>query len=490
MLAQERPPLDSGDALPSQAFVRVAALTARLLSVPIAVVSIRAEGDSERSLDADPALPTTTVAHVAPTMRTAKVDPRILEDAERAAGVLGLGFHATVRLRSDTSGVIGTLSVLDRAPRTIRPAELRILDDLAAVVVEEIEIWLAARQARDLGRAVVRHQQEQIDDAAVLAAAMRQVTAYEHPGDVRPAICRIALSLTGADSAALYEIADDDTTLVRTVAAGAPWPESTVTLADRYSAPVRAFLGGKGLLVTDDRPGTATADDLEPTGPATAEFWQPFAAGGPTSAAVIGLLWGEMATLSPVRLTRLMETFAAEAMRAIERAELLLRLEDLARTDELTQLPNRRAFNEALPQELQRAQREGHPVCVALLDLDFFKRYNDTAGHPAGDRLLATAATRWREVLRSGTDLLARYGGEEFVVVLPVAIDVAQATLDRMRGTTPSGQTASVGLAQWDEEETGDELLARADAALYAAKASGRDRIERAPHAMRIVNTA
>lgn len=117
---------------------------------------------------------------------------------------------------------------------------------------------------------------------------------------------------------------------------------------------------------------------------------------------------------------------------------------------------------------------------MGLLDLDHFKQFNDTRGHPAGDRLLAAAAATWRGALRGGTDILARYGGEEFVVVLPTAIDAAFETMERMRGATPDGQTVSVGLAVWHGHETPDQLLARADAALYMAKASGRDRIERA----------
>jgi diguanylate cyclase (GGDEF)-like protein len=176
----------------------------------------------------------------------------------------------------------------------------------------------------------------------------------------------------------------------------------------------------------------------------------------------------------------LMDHLAAGAMAAIERADLLAQLEALARTDELTGLPNRRAINEDLPRELERARREERSLCLALLDLDHFKRFNDTNGHPAGDRMLQAAAAAWRQQLRSGTDLLARYGGEEFLIVLPASIEEATDTMERLRASTPDPQTVSVGLARWDGDETPEELVARADAALYAAKEAGRDRIVQA----------
>jgi Diguanylate cyclase, GGDEF domain/CHASE domain len=90
----------------------------------------------------------------------------------------------------------------------------------------------------------------------------------------------------------------------------------------------------------------------------------------------------------------------------------------LARTDSLTGVPNRRAWDEELPRELARAARSGQPVCVALLDLDHFKQYNDRHGHQAGDRFLKEAAAAWQAVVRR-TDVVARYGGEEFAILLP-----------------------------------------------------------------------
>ncbi|HEV3464541.1 MAG TPA: GGDEF domain-containing protein [Actinomycetota bacterium] len=160
---------------------------------------------------------------------------------------------------------------------------------------------------------------------------------------------------------------------------------------------------------------------------------------------------------------------------AIEISRLVSRLEGLARTDPLTGVPNRRVWEEELPRELERARRLGTEVCVAMIDLDNFKAYNDRHGHQAGDLVLKEAATAWRAQVRS-TDLLARYGGEEFVLLLPAcALDDAVQIVERLRAVTPL-VTCSVGLACWDFQEAATELVERADQALYVAKAEGRNR--------------
>jgi diguanylate cyclase (GGDEF)-like protein/PAS domain S-box-containing protein len=160
-----------------------------------------------------------------------------------------------------------------------------------------------------------------------------------------------------------------------------------------------------------------------------------------------------------------------------ERQGLLDRVEAMARTDPTTGLPNRRSWEEELRAAIARAQRHGHSLAVALVDLDRFKLFNDTYGHPAGDALLADAAASWRLTLRV-TDFIARYGGEEFALLFPECPpDEALAVLDRLRAATPQSQTASVGIAYWDRSESPEDLVARADAALYEAKDAGRNRV-------------
>ena len=149
---------------------------------------------------------------------------------------------------------------------------------------------------------------------------------------------------------------------------------------------------------------------------------------------------------------------------------------ELARRDELTGLPNRRAWTDELPRVLENARHGAQPVSICMVDLDHFKVFNDTYGHQAGDRLLKEAAAAWLGRLRQ-SDILARYGGEEFIVLLPgTDLEAACTIIERLRPVTPAGQTFSSGIAAWDTTETSEELIARADAALYEAKGAGRDR--------------
>jgi len=154
---------------------------------------------------------------------------------------------------------------------------------------------------------------------------------------------------------------------------------------------------------------------------------------------------------------------------------LYQRVGRMASTDPLTGVANRRVWDQELARELTRAGRSGEPLCVALIDLDRFKAFNDQHGHQAGDRLLKAAGAAWLANLRK-TDLLARYGGEEFGVLLPdCKLDDAMVIAERLRIAQPEG-TCSIGVAAWDGRETAAGLVARADRALYAAKAGGRNR--------------
>jgi diguanylate cyclase (GGDEF)-like protein len=185
-----------------------------------------------------------------------------------------------------------------------------------------------------------------------------------------------------------------------------------------------------------------------------------------------------------VVLFLLVVTRMAQLLRQVEAQAGQLRA--LTRSDALTGLPNRRAWSDELPVSIERARREGAPLTVAMIDLDHFKRFNDEFGHQAGDRLLKSAASAWTAELRA-VDQLARYGGEEFILLLPGApAALAVEIVARVRAATPLGQTFSAGLAVWDGVESSEEMIARADAALYAAKAAGRSRTEVATPALTV----
>jgi len=170
------------------------------------------------------------------------------------------------------------------------------------------------------------------------------------------------------------------------------------------------------------------------------------------------------------------------------RIELENQLRQLATTDSLTGLPNRRHFLELAEAELERSKRYGHPFSLLMLDIDWFKDINDTHGHDVGDQALATLGRITSETLRQ-EEILGRLGGEEFAVLLPeTGLEGAMTAAERLRraiARTPIdgdqgtvGITVSVGVAPWGgDEEPLESLLTRADEGLYAAKDRGRDRV-------------
>ena len=161
------------------------------------------------------------------------------------------------------------------------------------------------------------------------------------------------------------------------------------------------------------------------------------------------------------------------------------RIEELAQTDELTGVYNRRYITQALHDELARAQRAGIPLCIAIVDLDFFKRINDTHGHPGGDEVLKSVTIALSANLR-GTDKLGRYGGEEFLLILTGSTkEDASAVVNRLREIVAALDwvaisadlrvTMSAGVVQLRANEAPADALSRADIALYQAKDAGRN---------------
>jgi diguanylate cyclase len=156
-----------------------------------------------------------------------------------------------------------------------------------------------------------------------------------------------------------------------------------------------------------------------------------------------------------------------------------------ARTDALTKLANRRAFDAFLAESLEKYARDGKPVSLIMLDVDHFKKFNDTHGHPAGDEVLRTVGRTLARAVKSG-DLACRYGGEEFAVILVnTRAAEAQAAAERIRkaienmpvhfGGNTLRVTASVGMAECAAEEDAAQLIRRADEAVYASKKNGRN---------------
>ncbi len=193
-----------------------------------------------------------------------------------------------------------------------------------------------------------------------------------------------------------------------------------------------------------------------------------------------------------ISATRVTDLHARLATQQAELARLNEELFDEGRRDALTRIGNRRRMHEDLEVLVGRAKRYGQGFCVALCDVDFFKKYNDSCGHSAGDDALKSVARTLATTSRSG-DAAYRYGGEEFLVVLPEqTVENAMKAMDRRRQAVqdlaiphpdrpePAVVTVSAGLAQYDPDVDGESfaaLLERADAALYRAKESGRNQV-------------
>jgi diguanylate cyclase (GGDEF)-like protein len=168
-----------------------------------------------------------------------------------------------------------------------------------------------------------------------------------------------------------------------------------------------------------------------------------------------------------------------------------VRIEELAQLDELTGALNRRYIMKCLNDEIAKAQRNATTCCIAIIDLDHFKKINDHFGHPVGDEVLRAFAISVFANIRT-IDRFGRQGGEEFLLILPdTDIDLAIQTLDRLRGLITELNwsaiaqdltlTISAGISAIRPNDTPEDILARADLALYRAKDTGRDRVVAAP---------
>ncbi len=182
------------------------------------------------------------------------------------------------------------------------------------------------------------------------------------------------------------------------------------------------------------------------------------------------------------RMTHLHETLAEKLHKLESATETIF---ELARTDELTGLHNRRSFNETFALSLSSARRHGHPLSLISIDLDHFKTINDTYGHSIGDLVLKEFSNLLKDMVRV-EDIASRWGGEEFIIMLPNTTSEAAAALaERIRSTfeqqsssaSPLAVTASFGVSQLQNDDNEDSLIRRVDNALYTAKREGRNRV-------------
>ena len=383
-------------------------------------------------------------------------------------------------LDADAAPGPGLLLLLRSADRLDGVLVLSGLPDPAAADAEVASAFAdAAAAALDRLRAVEEHARQARQQHALTRAA-KSLNESLDLDMVLARICQEAVTVMGADLAAVYRGAGDDT-LELSSSHGLP-PE-----AIGWRMPVGSGLAGKVVqqgraMLTNDYQRIA---GLPVDAPLPPELDSAMAApmewdGAARGVLTVGYLDSRLITQADLAL---LETFAELAAAAFANASAHAGLAHVARTDGLTGCLNHAALHDGLAREIERALRgEQQPLSLILIDLDDFKQINEVHGHLIGDEVLRRAGHALRHAMRP-YDLAARYGGDEFALVAvdadeDAATDVAQRAIERLntaiQDLLPEGGTpGTAGVAQWSPDVSATELIARADRALLYAKHEG-----------------
>jgi diguanylate cyclase (GGDEF)-like protein len=399
---------------------------------------------------------------------------------QQACQRLGIGSMILVPLRAGPS-IVAVLKIAWRNPHAVpehAQTDLSLVSDvLAARLAHTHALTTLQAQQRDNDHARAALQ-VRTDQLSAYVDATRAILLGEH---ARQAVCHAALTAAGGVCAVIFE-PDEDGGLTLTASEGLPVGQVSLR-PDEPSISLEVWRTGKGRFLNDvhTAPGTSpkivTMLDMLSDSSVKATIWIPILADDRACVGVLAVILDRPLRGSTVELLGTLELLAAEAAIAFSREDLRRDLGEQAHTDALTGLANRRRWNDTLDAALATAVRDDSPLTVGILDLDLFKAYNDTHGHPAGDALLSRVSRAWQGALRDG-DLLARLGGEEFGLLLPgCRLEAAIRLADLLRGLVPEDQTVSVGLTEHHPTDAPTDVMGRADLALYGSKSSGRNRV-------------
>ena len=320
--------------------------------------------------------------------------------------------------------------------------EVEALRADGSLVPVQLSIWAEETPAGSVFHATghdLTRQRQQAQVLEVLAASRRGLLLSERPDVARRLLCDTVRKAVACEGVYLYEPDEDDLSVLRLTAESLHLaaPGRPVLAADL--ALLRRLQDGdsQGMRLTRDRLGTSEGSDvLRDTGLQTFVVRPLLRRDRLVGVLVLGWLAADRDTSS--RDPQLLDLLASEAALVFERLTVQEQLRQAARTDPLTGLLNRREHDRELAAAVHRSDADGSPLSLLVLDLDRFKAYNDTHGHPAGDALLVRAASAWTTVL-DGEGSLARVGGDEFAVLLEAGAARAREVAGRAAGRDPAG---------------------------------------------------
>jgi diguanylate cyclase (GGDEF)-like protein len=332
--------------------------------------------------------------------------------------------------------------------------------------------------------AVLRRERQARARSSAVARITRLAASRHEPESLLQAVAPELLAASGAERAVLYLRHPRNAVLIPTADSGASASEeerARELRLDMASGPLLGLMDGQDVVCFDE-PGDPPPGSITPFAGTRSLLVVPMISREETIGAVL-LAWLSKARSPDPTLIEFLKDVGQQIALGVENARLFSALSQMASTDELTQLANRRRFSETLRLEVARARRVGTPLALVLGDLDHLKRVNDTYGHPAGDAAIRHAADAFRRGRRE-TDLAARIGGEEFALLLPgtdcagavAAADRIRADLSGSSVSVVGTVTVSMGVATLPEDAANEEELVRvADERMYAAKAAGRN---------------
>jgi diguanylate cyclase (GGDEF)-like protein len=371
--------------------------------------------------------------------------------------------------------VIGTLNVESTGGKALTDDDLRLMVALAE------HVGIALSRARLYGEA-----QRQVKELEALRETLAEISANLDLDALLSAILERQVALLACDSGelSLYDPEQNDLLVVKSYNTGRDYAGLRIALGEGSMG--RVAITRQPLIIPNYQEWPGRLDPYNQLGPMTT-LSVPLLAGG----VLVGVLAVGDSNLGRTFSdddVRLLSLFAQQATVAIQNARLFEEVRQLAISDSLTGLYNRRHFFVLARREHERARRYSRKFAVLMLDVDDFKRINDTFGHSAGDRVLQAVGELCRTNLRL-VDLAARYGGEEIVALLPDSdLDSARQAAERLRiellgigAVLPEAPlvTASIGVAVYDPADAVDleTLVERADLAQYLAKNSGKNQV-------------